>query len=280
MTIQVDSLVYTYPTGLTALNGISLNVEQGERVAIIGQNGAGKTTLARHLNGIFRPSSGTVHVDGMNAADHTVAQLARKVGYVFQNPNDQLFARTVQADVEFGPRNLGYDQDRCRELLDWALTVTRLADFADMHPYHLSLAERKRVALASVLAMDTSIVVLDEPTTGQDHVGVRDVGTVLEKLTEMGKTIVAISHDMDFCVEHFDRVVVMAQGTIVQDGPVETVFADHAALRQAAVDKPQIMRLCEALGWHEPVTTATAFVDRLAAGAQPAQAAPRSGGQP
>lgn len=280
MTIHVDSLVYTYPTGLTALDGVSLTVEPGERVAIIGQNGAGKTTLARHLNGIFRPTSGTVHVDGMNAADHTVAQLARKVGYVFQNPNDQLFARTVRADVEFGPRNLGYSQDTCRELLDWALTVTRLTDYADMHPYHLSLAERKRVALASVLAMDTSIVVLDEPTTGQDHVGINDVGAVLDKLTEMGKTIIAISHDMDFCVEHFDRVVVMAQGVIVQDGPADTVFADKAALRRAAVDRPQIMRLTEALGWSEPVTTAAAFVDRLGGSVQPAEAAPQTGRRP
>lgn len=280
MTIEIESVVYTYPSGFTALDGVSLAVEQGERVAVIGQNGAGKTTLARHLNGIFHPSSGSVHIDGLDTADHTVAQLARKVGYVFQNPNDQLFARTVRADVEFGPRNLGYDQERCRELLDWALTMTRLADFADMHPYHLSLAERKRVALASVLAMDTSIVVLDEPTTGQDHVGVRDVAMVLEKLTEMGKTIVAISHDMDFCVEHFDRVVVMARGAIVRDGPVDSVFGDDVALRHAAVDKPQIMRLADALGWREPVTTPAAFVDRLGASEQPAGAAPKTEGRP
>jgi energy-coupling factor transport system ATP-binding protein len=264
MSISIDSLVYRYPTGVTALDGVSLRVARGERVAIIGQNGAGKTTLVRHLNGLLRPSAGTVRIDDWDTAEHTVAQLAAKVGYVFQNPDDQLFARTVADEVRFGPRNLGYFPDRCAELLAWALGITRLTDLAELHPYQLSLAERKRVALASVLAMDTPVVVLDEPTTGQDFSGVRDIAAVLAELTARERTVLAITHDMDFCAEHFDRIIVMAQGRIVRDGAPDDVFGATDDLAHAAVQPPQMMRLSRALGWTAPVTTVDAFVDRLA----------------
>lgn len=263
MSIDIDSLVYRYPTGVTALDGVSLRVAQGERVAIIGQNGAGKTTLVRHLNGLLRPSAGTVRLDDWNTAEHSVAQLAARVGYVFQNPDDQLFARTVAEEVRFGPGNLGYPPDRCAELLTWALGMTRLSKLAETHPYQLSLAERKRVALASVLAMDTPVVVLDEPTTGQDVAGVRDVSAVLAELTARDRTVLAITHDMDFCAENFDRIVVMAQGRIVRDGAPDDVFGATEDLDRAAVQPPQMMRLSSALGWAAPVTTVDAFVDRL-----------------
>ncbi|AHH95378.1 ABC transporter ATP-binding protein [Kutzneria viridogrisea] len=264
MSIQVEDLHYTYSSGTVALQGVSLSIADGERVAIVGQNGAGKTTLVRHLNGIFRATGGRVLVDGQDLAGREIAELARTVGYVFQNPNEQLFARTVRAEVEFGPRNLGYDRARRDELVDWALTATRLTEHATSHPYHLSLAERKRVAIASVLAMDTPVVVFDEPTTGQDHAGVRDVSEVIAQLHARGRTVIAITHDMDFVAENFDRVVAMAQGRVLADGTVHEVFADAEVVAGAAVEAPAMMRLAQGLGWTESVTTVERFVAVLA----------------
>lgn len=266
MSIAIERLVHTYPAGVTAVNDVSLNIEQGERVAIVGQNGAGKTTLVRHLNGIYTATSGSVSVDEWDPAEKTVAQLAHKVGYVFQNPDDQLFARSVFADVEFGPRNLGFDQARRRTLVEWALEATRLTDLTDAHPYHLSPAQRKRVALASVLAMDTPIVVLDEPTTGQDFTGVGDVVGVIDELSAQRKTVISITHDMDFCAENFPRVIAMAQARVVADKAPAAVFSDRDTTTQAAIEPPQLMRLTEALKWPTPPARVNEFVDRFAQG--------------
>ena len=260
--ITIDSLVYRYPNGTTALRGVDLEIAEGEKVAIAGQNGAGKTTLVRHLNGIFTPAEGAVTVDGWNTAEHTTARLARKVGYVFQNPNQQLFARSVRAEVEFGPRNLGYDDARRTELVEGALEATRLTGLAGQHPYHLSLAERKRVALASVLAMDTPVVVLDEPTTGQDHAGVQDIAAIVTGLHGQGKTVIAITHDMDFCAENFDRVVLMADGRVIRDAPARTAFSDPADIAAAAVEEPQMLRLSTALG-RPPAITVDQFLEEI-----------------
>lgn len=261
--ITIESLVYRYPNGTTALRGVDLEIGEGERVAIAGQNGAGKTTLVRHLNGIFTPTEGTVTVAGQNTAEHPTARLARTVGYVFQNPNQQLFARTVRAEVEFGPRNLGLDDARRAELVTWALEATRLTGLAGQHPYHLSLAERKRVALASVLAMDTPVVVLDEPTTGQDHAGVQDIAAIVAELRERGKTIIAITHDMDFCAENFDRVVLMADGRVIRDAPARAAFSVREDVAAAAVEEPQMLRLSTALGL-PPAITVDQFLKEIA----------------
>ncbi|MCI2417649.1 energy-coupling factor ABC transporter ATP-binding protein [Saccharopolyspora sp. K220] len=260
MSIEIESLVYRFPNGVTALDGVSLRIDAGERVAIAGQNGAGKTTLVRHLNGIVKPTSGTVTVDGWNTADHSTAQLAAKVGYLFQNPDQQLFARTVRQDVEFGPRNLGYADSRRTELVSWALEATGLTDRADSHPYELSLSDRKRVALAAVLAMDTPIVVLDEPTTGQDHNAVGNIASIIANLHEQGKTVVAITHDMDFCAENFDRTIFLAQGRIITDAPTTEAFTKDAAVNAAALESPQILRLTKALS-HPPATTVDQFIE-------------------
>ena len=252
---------FTYPSGVEALRGVSFGVAAGERVAIVGQNGAGKTTLVRHLNGIYQPTAGTVLVGGQPTTGRAIAELARQVGYVFQNPDEQIFASTVRADVEFGPRNLGRSADEIATRATQALEAVGLAGQADVHPLHLSLSERKRVALAGVLAMDTEIVVLDEPTTGQDARGVELIAGIVESLAAQGRTLIAISHDMDFCAEHFDRVIVMAQGEVLADGHPRDVFAQSEALDQAAVEAPQLLRLAEHLGWARRPLTAAEFVD-------------------
>ncbi|MCU1441423.1 MAG: Cobalt transporter ATP-binding protein [Rhodoglobus sp.] len=264
MDITFDQLRYTYASGVEALRGVSLAVPTGQRLAIVGQNGAGKTTLVRHLNGIFRPTSGTVRIGDWTTTDKQIAELSARVGYVFQNPDEQLFARTVRADVAFGPKNLGFDEQRASELVDAALARTALTREADAHPHHLSLSERKRVAIAAVLAMDTPIVVLDEPTTGQDERGVRMVASITNELAAEGRTVIAITHDMDFAAENFERVIVMAQGEVHADGEPGEVFSHTDALAKAAVEPPQLMRLARELGWRAHPLTVESFVAQLA----------------
>ncbi len=275
MDIEFDDVCYTYPSGVEAVRNVSLTVRSGHSLAIVGQNGAGKTTLVRHLNGIFRPTSGVVRVgDWDTTVGREIADLSARVGYVFQNPDEQLFARRVVDDVAFGPKNLRFSAEKTSRLVAEALEVTGLSAEAQSHPHHLSLSERKRVALAAVLAMDTPIVVLDEPTTGQDERGVRMIADIVASLHEAGRTVIAITHDMDFCAEQFERVVVMASGEALADGTPEEVFGLGETLARAAVEPPQLARLAERLGWGQVPLTVAEFVDGYAgsAGARPCSA--------
>lgn len=265
MDIRFIDVHYSYPAGVEAVKGVTLDVPSGQRLAIVGQNGAGKTTLVRHLNGIFQPTTGTVQVGDWGTAGRSIAELSARVGYVFQNPDEQLFARRVIDDVAFGPKNLGFSAERSEELVMSALESTGLTAEAQSHPHHLSLSERKRVALAAVLAMDTPVVVLDEPTTGQDERGVRMIAAIVERLSAAGRTVIAITHDMDFCAENFERVIVMAQGEVQADGEPARVFAMDSVLQKARVEAPQLARLADALGWQDRPLTVEAFVDELAA---------------
>ena len=224
--IAVESVVFVYPDGTRALDGVSLRIAPGERVAIVGQNGSGKSTLVRHFNGLLRPTEGRVLVDGVDAGRLHVAQLAAKVGLAFQNPDRQIFAGRVRSEVAFGPRNLGVrglDLDRA---VDEALDAVGLADVAGHNPYDLGYSRRKLLAIASILAMGTPVVVLDEPTTGQDARGVARVRAIIERLSAEGRTVITISHDMRFVAETSRRVVVMRAGRIVLDGTPAEVFAE------------------------------------------------------
>ncbi len=261
--VSFEGVHHTYPSGVEAVRGVDLHVPAGQRLAVVGRNGAGKTTLVRHLNGIFRPTRGTVRVGGRSTEGLDIATLSRDVGYVFQNPDEQLFARTVGADVAFGPRNLGLTGDDAEAAVAEALEQVGLAHRADHHPYTLSLSERKLVALASVLAMRTPVVVLDEPTTGQDERGVRTVARIVEELAAQGRTVVAVTHDMDFCAETFERVVVMAQGQVQADGTPRETFRAAAALETARVEPPQLLRLADALGWGTSPLTVDELVHDL-----------------
>jgi energy-coupling factor transport system ATP-binding protein len=256
MRIEIASLSHTYPTGVTALREVSLQVDTGESVAIVGQNGAGKTTLVKHLNGLLRPTTGVVTVGGLDTRAHSTAQLAARVGYLFQNPDEQLFKQTVRQEVEFGPKNLGWPAERVEAQTAVALLTTGLDDVAARHPYDLSPGERKRVALASVLAMDTPIVVLDEPTTGEDINGVEVAGRIVDGLRAAGRTVIAVSHDIDFCAEHFERTIVMAEGRVLLDGPSRDVLGQAEVLAQSLVEPPQLVRLARRLGLPgTPLTT-------------------------
>ncbi|MCS7038060.1 MAG: energy-coupling factor ABC transporter ATP-binding protein [Caldilineales bacterium] len=260
MRVVVTDVVFRYPSGVQALAGVSLEIAAGEAVAIIGENGAGKTTLARHLNGLLRPQQGRGLIGDWDTREHTVAQLAHRVGYVFQNPDDQLFERTVRRELAFGPRNLGRSEAEIQAAVARTLAKLGLDALAESHPYDLSLAQRRLVAMAAVLAMETPIVVLDEPTTGQDAAGTALLGRVIADLRAEGRTVIVISHDMDFVAEHFPRLIVMADGRILADGPTEAVLAQTGLLAQAQIDPPQLVRLAAALGLPGIPTTVDAFL--------------------
>jgi energy-coupling factor transport system ATP-binding protein len=239
--IALEGLVHVYAEGgVRAVDGIDLVIRAGERVAVIGQNGSGKSTLVRHFNGLLRPSAGRVLLDGADTAPMTVATLARSVGLVFQDPDRQIFAGSVRSEVEYGPRNLGISGGRLRVAVDGALAAVGLEEEARSNPYDLGGSRRKLLALASVLAMETPILVLDEPTTGQDERGVARVRSVIDDAHAAGRTVVAISHDMRFVAEAFERVIVLRSGKLLLDGTPAEVFSEAAwpALASTYLEPP------------------------------------------
>ncbi|MDP9243627.1 MAG: energy-coupling factor ABC transporter ATP-binding protein [Chloroflexota bacterium] len=248
--LALEGLGHDYGHEVRALEGVELRITSGERVALVGQNGSGKTTLVRHLNGLLRPSAGRVLVDGVDAATMTVAQLARRVGLVFQDPDRQIFAASVRSEVEFGPSNLGLRGEPLRQAVDAALEAVGLNSDARTNPYDLGSARRKLLALASVLAMQTPVLVLDEPTTGQALRGVERVRSVLEAAGSAGRTVIAISHDMSFVAEAFARVIVMHAGRVVLDGEPAVVFAASSweTLRATYLEPPLAAVVGERLG--------------------------------
>lgn len=263
MKIEITDLFFTYPTGVDALRGVTLTIETGEQVAIVGQNGAGKTTLVKHFNGLLQPTRGQVLIGDWNTREHSVARLARRVGYVFQNPDEQLFSKTVGVEVAFGPRNLRYDSDRIQALVKDALDMTELLDKTETNPYDLSATWRKMVALASVISMDTDIVIFDEPTTGQDAMNISRIANVIRTLRERGRTVITITHDIDFCAENFERVIALSQGRVLLDGRANEVLGQEEVLAATYVDPPQLTRLGKRLGFKETVRNQDEFLDVL-----------------
>jgi len=263
MKIEIKDLHFTYPTGVEALRGISLTIESGEQVAIVGQNGAGKTTLVKHLNGLLQPTKGQVLIGGWDTTKHSVSKLASRVGYVFQNPDEQLFSRNVGAEVAFGPKNLGFDPERIEALVKDALVLTQLSDKTETNPYDLSATWRKMVALASILSMDTDILIFDEPTTGQDAVNVVRIAQVIAELRKRGKTVITITHDIDFCAENFERVIAMSQGKILLAGRANDVLGQEEILASTYVDPPQLTRLGKRLGLKNTVRNQEEFLNAI-----------------
>jgi energy-coupling factor transport system ATP-binding protein len=267
--LVLEGLGHVYRDGgVRAVDGVDLRIGPGERVALIGQNGSGKSTLVRHLNGLLRPTAGRVLVDGTDAATLTVARLAATVGLVFQDPDRQVFAGSVRSEVEFGPRNLGRTGPELRRAVDEALDATGLAGEQRTNPYDLGGSRRKLLALASVLAMRTPVLVLDEPTTGQDARGVERVRTVVEAVAAEGTTVIAISHDMAFVAETFSRVVVMRAGRIILDGTPDDVFARDSwdALRSTYLEPPLPAIVGDRLGLGTATSTDAALIAALSRG--------------
>jgi energy-coupling factor transport system ATP-binding protein len=263
MKIEISDLHFTYPAGVEALRGISLSIGEGEQVAIVGQNGAGKTTLVKHLNGLLQPTKGSVLIGDWDTKKYSVSKLAARVGYVFQNPDEQLFSKDVGAEVAFGPRNLGFGGGQLQTLLHDALALTELSDKTATNPYDLSPTWRKMVAIASVIAMDTPIVIFDEPTTGQDAMNIARIANVIKALRERGKTVITITHDIDFCAENFERVIALSQGKVLLDGQANEVLGQDEILATTYVDPPQLTRLGKRLGFKTTVRNQREFLEAL-----------------
>jgi energy-coupling factor transport system ATP-binding protein len=248
--VAVEDLVHRYPTGIEAVRGVSLTLQPGSTVAILGQNGSGKTTLVKHLNGLLRPAEGRILLDGEPTDGQSIARLAGTVGFVFQNPDEQLFERSVEREVSFGPRNLGMAAVEIGPLVASSLAAVGLSDERATNPYDLDLSRRKLVALAGVLAMNPAILVLDEPTTGQDADGIERVGAVIAAMRSAGRTVVAVTHDMEFASASFERIIVMRDGVIVADGRPEAVFApaNVELLASTGLTQPPAARIAAQMG--------------------------------
>ena len=233
--VDVRDLRFAYPDGTTALDGLSVQVHDRERVAVLGPNGAGKTTFALHLNGLHRPESGEVAVDGLVLTDATVGEIRRRVGHVFQDPDDQLFMPTVAEDVGFGPANLGVRGHDLDHRVQDALAAVGMQDAAGRAPHHLSGGERRRVAVATVLSMEPSVLVLDEPTSNLDPASRRELVDVLQSLPVAQ---LVITHDLPFALELCERAVVVNGGRVVADGPTHEVLADEDLLHANRLELP------------------------------------------
>lgn len=263
--LATQGLGFVYPDGTRALSNVSVSIAAGSRVAIIGQNGSGKSTLVRHFNGLLRATEGSVLVDGRIVGRTHVADLARVVGISFQNPDRQIFSANVRTEVRFGPRNIGLRGADLDQRVDSALRQVGLVEMSGVNPYDLGFSERKLLALASVIAMGTPAIVLDEPTTGQDANGVARVKGIVDALSVEGRTVVAVSHDMTFVAEAFERVLVMRDGRVVLDGSVADVFSEKnwSVLESTFLEPPLPARLGARLGLGATPTKET-FVTALA----------------
>lgn len=247
--LEARNLSYRYPSGdINALNDIALTINEGDFVAMLGQNGSGKTTLAKHFNGLLKPTVGDMLIRGRPVNDYRRHKLAREVGYVFQNPDHQIFASTVREEVAFGPRILGMDRKTLERNIAESLDATGLSGFEDKNPFLLNRGERQRVAVASILAVKPAVIILDEPTTGLDYVHQRDTMEMLKRLNQLGHTIIIITHAMWIAEAYARRSILMKEGRILLDGSTPTVFSDENMLAASSLAPSDLIRLRNRLG--------------------------------
>lgn len=261
--LEFKNVSFTYPNGFKAINDLSLVVNPSEKVAIVGQNGAGKSTCAKLMNGLLRPSSGEILLGDKNTKEMTTAQISRKVGYVFQNPNDQIFNSTVYDEVAFSLRALKVDEDEMDKRVRQACEICELSEYLDDHPYDLPFSTRKFITIAITIANDCDIFIFDEPTAGQDAYSMGCLKRVIDHLHDLNKTIITITHDMEFVVENFDRVVVMSNKEIIKDADKKEVFDEDEILQKAYIQPPVVKRLCNSINLNEKLLSVDDFVDYI-----------------
>jgi energy-coupling factor transport system ATP-binding protein len=258
--VVVNELKYNYPDGTYALRGIDLELYEGEFIALIGQNGSGKTTFSKCLNGLFKPTSGEVIVDGLDTKTTSIAQMVRRVGYVFQNPDHQLFNSNCWDEIAYGPRNIQLPEDEVKQRVEDAARVVGLhPGYFEEHPFFLPKGLRQRVAIASILALQPRVIIVDEPTTGQDTKQSIEIMNFLQMLNEkLGHTIIIITHDMPIVASYARRVVAMGQGSVLIEGPTGEVFSQPDVLAETFIEPPQITQLaqrCSNLGFSRGTLT-------------------------
>lgn len=241
--VHVNNLSYQYKNGNRVLNGLKFSIKKGEFVAVIGQNGAGKTTLLKQLNGLLKPSQGSVLIDGMDVQRTKTSVLSRHIGFLFQNPDHQIFCQTVYDEIAFGLKNMGLKNVDIEEAVNESAQKVGIDRYLASNPFSLSKGQRQRVALASVLALKTDILVLDEPTTGQDYREGIEIMDIIRDLNNDGKTIIMVTHDMELVSRYAKRAIILCNGEILEDGPTEKVLSKTESIALSNLQAPQIYEL-------------------------------------
>jgi energy-coupling factor transport system ATP-binding protein len=266
--IKVSNLKFRYPdTEPLVLDGVDLEINKGEFIAFVGQNGAGKTTLVKHFNGLLLPTEGSVQIEGNDTKNLSLGETAHIVGYCYQNPDHQIFASTVQAEVAFGPKNIGMSKEEIDKTVDRALELVGLLDEKDRYPLMLGRGERQKLAVASVLAMNSPVLIVDEPTTGMDVRGSRSIMRLLKEWHEAGQTILVVTHDMNIVAEFVPTMVVMAKGKILAKKPTREAMLDDELLEEAYLRPPQVSRIVQKLkkyGIQQDILTVGEMISELA----------------
>ncbi|WP_342599827.1 ABC transporter ATP-binding protein [Psychrobacillus sp. FSL H8-0483] len=246
--IELKNVSFAYPDGHVANEELNLIIRKGERVAIVGQNGAGKTTAVKLMNGLNKPTSGDVLINGVNTKAQTTAQTSAYVGYVFQNPDDQIFNSNVQKEIEYMLHYLKLGAQEIERRVSRAVELTGIKGYLNMNPFDVPYSIRKFVTIAMVLALETPYIILDEPTAGQDLHGIQTLTNLLDRLQEEGKCVITITHDMEFVADNFTRVITMANKRIIADDSARNTFWSTEILKEARLKKPQIGEISEELG--------------------------------
>jgi len=259
--IEYKDVVFKHKNGIFALNGINLKISKGELLAIVGTNGAGKTTLIRHLNGLLRPSTGSVSVFGMDTKKTTVSALSKRVGMVFQNSDHQLFSNTVEEEITFGLRNFGYEDAKARERAETMMHFFGLTALKDRAPLTLSGGEKKRVCMAAILAWEPEVLVLDEPTVGQDFINKKKLYRAIVETNAAGRTVIIVTHDVEFIWPLQPRVLVMSGGKIISDGGASDIFMNEGILRSANLIMPQLAEISNKLGMSPPALNVNQLIE-------------------
>ena len=248
--LQSENLCYSYGQGKQVLKDINITVKKGEKIVILGSNGAGKSTCFLNLNGVYRPDSGRILYRGKEIGKKDLNELRKNVGIVFQDADNQIIASTVFAEVSFGPMNLKLPKEEVKKRVEDALEYMNLGSMRDRPPHYLSGGEKKRVSIADIIAMESEVVIFDEPTASLDPVNVEMLEGVLDKMNEMGKTLLISTHDVDFAYRFADRAVIFSGGRIIADGPVREVFEDDEVLKQANLKRPILLEVYNSLVRH------------------------------
>ncbi|WP_059004910.1 energy-coupling factor ABC transporter ATP-binding protein [Bittarella massiliensis (ex Durand et al. 2017)] len=263
MAIELKDASFTYPNGYTAVEHLNLVIESGEKVGIVGQNGAGKTTAVKMMNGLHKPSGGDVIVDGVNTKEKTTAQISTYVGYVFQNPDDQIFNKSVIAEIEYMPRYLKMEEKEIKRRVERAVELTGIAKYLKKNPFDIPYSTRKFVAIAAILATETPYLILDEPTAGQDAEGIAILSHLIDALQAEGRSVITITHDMEFVADNFDRVVAMAQKHIIADGSARDIFWNEEVVSTSRIRKTAIGELAKELQIGERILYCDEMVEEI-----------------
>lgn len=246
--IVLDNVSFRYPNGFLANENLNLTIGQEEQVAIVGQNGAGKTTAVKLMNGLNKPTEGTVFINGMDTKKYTTAQIARYVGYVFQNPDDQIFNQTVYDEVAYMPKYYKLDEKEIKKRVNEAVEVMNIQKYLKSNPYEIPYTIRKFVAIASILAVEPKYIILDEPTAGQDLNGILLLEKLLRYLKEKKIGVVTITHDMEFVADNFDRVIAMANKHIIADGTAKDIFSSDYVIEESKIKRTEMGIIGNELG--------------------------------